>query len=76
MKASQVLAIVLTSLAVTGCVPHERPLMTGSASAGATRDETPVESRAIVAHLVDIHNETVGQMRVSAAPVQPRLDCN
>ena len=77
MKAWRVLAVVLTSLALTGCMSREKPLQ---ASAGASRpaQEDPAdERRAIVAQLLEAHHETVGQMRVSSAirPHQP-ADCN
>jgi hypothetical protein len=78
MKAWKVLAVVLTSLAVTGCVSKEKPLEPAGATAPRHAQGEPADERlATVAHLLEAHHETVGQIRVSAAlRPQQRVDCN
>ena len=67
MKAWKALAVMLVALALTGCVSKEKP----PEPAAATDQDT------IVAHLLDAHHETVGQMRVSTAlRPQNKVECN
>lgn len=78
MKAWKVLAVVLTSLVVAGCVSKEKPLEpAGTAAPRHAQGDAADERLATVAHLLEAHHETVGQMRVSVAlrPQQP-VDCN
>lgn len=73
MKAWKVLAIVLTSLALPGCVSKEKPVQPAAAAPG----DPSAEQHAIVAHLLDAHQEAVGQIRVSAAlRSQQKVACN
>ena len=77
MKAWKVLAVVLASAALSGCVSKEKP----QEAAGARQpveDNTAADQHAIiVAQLLDVHHEAVGQMRVSAAlRPQPKVECN
>jgi hypothetical protein len=75
MKASKVLAVVLTSLAFTGCISKEMAPQAGPVHPVA--DDPTEERRVVVAHLLEAHHETVGQMRVSSAlQQQPPASCN
>jgi hypothetical protein len=76
MKAWKLLAVVLASLAFQGCVSKEKPAQPAAAERPAERDPS-AEQRAIVAHLLDAHQEAVGQMRVSIAlRSQHNTECN
>lgn len=77
MKAAVVLAVMLMSVAVTGCVSREIPVQPTTDLPRPAGDSPAEEQRTIVAHLLEAHNETVDQMRVSAAlrPQQQR-NCN
>ena len=77
MKASKVLAVVFTTLAFTGCVSREMAQQAGATSPPVTPSDSTEERRVIVAHLLEAHHETVGQMRVSSAlSHQPTVSCN
>ena len=66
MKAWKVLAVMSMALALPGCVSKEKPLEPAAA-----------DPHTIVAHLLDAHHETVGQMRVSTAlRPQHKVECN
>jgi hypothetical protein len=74
MKAWKVLAVVLASLAMPGCVSKEKPAQ--AAAQPAPGGPSP-EQHAIVARLLDAHQETVEQMRVSSAlRAQHKVECN
>jgi hypothetical protein len=77
MKTSQVLALVLISLTVTGCVSREIPLQQGADRSRPAQDVAADEQSA-VAQLLEAHHETVGQMRVTAVALRPQqqVDCN
>ena len=75
MKAWKVLAVVLASLALPGCVSKEKPAQ--PVSVRPAQDDPSAEQHTIVAHLLDAHHEAVGQMRVSAAlRPQHKVECN
>ncbi len=77
MKACKVLAVVLTSLMLPGCVSKDKAME--PAGAASTRDvwvDAADERLATVEHLLEAHHETVGQMRVSALRTERRVDCN
>ena len=79
MKAWKVLAVVLTSLLLPGCVSKEKAMEPTGATAPhhAQADAANEQQLATVAHLLEAHNEAVGQIRVSAAMrPQTRVDCN
>lgn len=77
MKASKVLAVVFTTLAFMGCVSREMAPQAGAVNPPATPNDPAEERRVIVAHLLEAHHETVGQMRVSSAlRHQPTVSCN
>lgn len=78
MKAWKVLAVVLTSLVLAGCVSKEKPLEpVGATAPRHAQGDAADEGLATVAYLLEAHHETVGQMRVSAAlRPQHRVDCN
>jgi hypothetical protein len=78
MKACKVLALVLTSLILPGCISKEKAVEpVGAASPRAGPGEATEERVATVAHLLEAHHEAVGQIRVSAAMrPQHRVDCN
>ena len=74
MRAWKVLAVVLASLALAGCVSKEKPVQPAGAAQPAP--EPSADHRIIVAHLLDAHEEAVGQMRVSTAlRAQHKAEC-
>ena len=78
MKAWKVLAVVLTSFLLPGCVSKEKAMEpTGAAAPRHAQADGANEQLATVAHLLEAHHEAVGQIRVSAAMrPQTRVDCN
>ena len=76
MRAWKMLAVVLASLALPGCISKEKPVQPAAAARLAQADPS-VEQHASVAYLLDAHHETVGQIRVSAAlRPQHKVECN
>lgn len=77
MKAARVLAAVLISLAMTGCLSSEMPLQSGAAVPRHAQPDAGGGTPTLVAQLLEAHHETVGQIRVSSAlRPQQRIDCN
>jgi len=77
MKAASVLAAVLISLTMTGCMFKDQPTRDEAAASRPAPESPAEETRVLVAQLLDAHNEAVGQIRVSSAlRAQSQADCN